>query len=105
MQNLRHSLGKFVKKHIIYLLLIILLIVISAICSLLMPQLSMKLMDEGLLAQNFSYLLKICAIMLCIIIIDQISTILSTLLMSRINLKIKKSLVIQCIHKLQNIYY
>lgn len=78
---------------------------ISAICSLLMPQLSMKLMDEGLLAQNFSYLLKICAIMLCIIIIDQISTILSTLLMSRINLKIKKSLVIQCIHKLQNIYY
>lgn len=105
MQNLRNLCGKFIKKHTIYFFLIISLIVISAICSLLMPQLSMKLMDNGLLTQNFSYILKICAIMLCIITIDQISTILSTVFMSRINLKIKKSLVIKCMHKLQKIYY
>lgn len=95
---------QFLKKHLLAFLAIVVLVFTSAGCSLIMPQLSMQLIDKGLLSNNFVHVVSICGVTLIVVIIDQVSTIISSVIMLKINLRTKKVLYLNCFAKLLKIY-
>ncbi|MEC0182062.1 ABC transporter ATP-binding protein [Paenibacillus peoriae] len=102
-QEAMKKLVRLFKPHIKAVVMLVSFIIVSSLANLLMPLISKRIMDEGLLKQNFKAVLLYSSAILFLFCIDKGMNLFKEMVRTRISAKIKKDLYQKAYSHIQRI--